>query len=103
MRSVPRFAGGLAIPYTIFQGIYSTKRKRRIRTLPGYLINTAALKCATHVFANKRIDFLNLKRIVSENRLTYVAPGIVTDDFRIRCRCANIASTSVGASVKRRQ
>jgi len=70
------------IPYVIFQGIYSTKRKRNWRTWPGFMLNRKALQAALHVFSNRREDVFNLKRLLPENRVTYVAPGIYPGDFR---------------------
>jgi len=69
------------MPYVIFQGIYSTKRKRKLRTLPGYILNKKALCAAQHVFSNRREDLLNLKRLLPKKNLTYVAPGIYPGDF----------------------
>ena len=66
----------LNIPYTIFQGIYSTKRRRDVKTLPGFWLNRKALLTAQVVFSNKIEDHLNLGRIISSERLRYVAPGI---------------------------
>jgi len=71
----------LAIPYVIFQGIYSTKRRKKLLTLPGFLLNKKVLLSATHIFTNKKRDLRNLKRLVPEDRLTYIAPGITPDDF----------------------
>ena len=39
----------LNVPYVIFQGIYSTKRKRDWKTWPGYVLNKKAL-CAAGMF-----------------------------------------------------
>lgn len=69
------------LPYVIFQGIYSTKRKRDLRTLPGYVLNKMALCAARHVFTNRREDLVNLERILPKHRLSYVAPGIYPKDF----------------------
>ncbi len=66
----------LGIPYVIFQGIYSTKRRKRLKTLPGFLLNRNVLLSADHVFTNKQRDLTNLKRLLPENRLSYIAPGI---------------------------
>ena len=71
----------MQIPYAIFQGVYATKRKKVFRTLPGFMLNTRSLKAAHHVFANKKKDLINLKRILDPRKRTYVAPGIFTDDF----------------------
>jgi glycosyltransferase involved in cell wall biosynthesis len=66
----------LGIPYVLFQGIYSTKRRKRLKTLPGFLLNRKVLQSADHVFTNKQRDLTNLKRLLPENRLSYIAPGI---------------------------
>jgi glycosyltransferase involved in cell wall biosynthesis len=70
------------LPYVIFQGIYSTKRKRDMRTLPGYVLNKKALCASQHLFTNRREDLTNLERILPQNRLTYLTPGIFPEDFR---------------------
>jgi glycosyltransferase involved in cell wall biosynthesis len=77
----PAISRHLNIPYVLFQGIYATKRRRRLRTLPGFYLNRAALYASSHVFTNKRVDLKNLRRIIPENRLTYIRPGIDPDDF----------------------
>jgi len=69
------------VPYVIFQGVFSTKRRRRLKTWPGYMLNTLALQTAGHVFTNKRKDLRNLERMVPGGQLTYVTPGIVSEDF----------------------
>ncbi len=66
----------LGVPYVIFQGIYSTKRRKELKTLPGFLLNRKVLHAADHVFTNKRRDLINLKRLLPENCLSYIAPGI---------------------------
>lgn len=71
----------LAVPYVIFQGIYSTRRKKNIKTLPGYLLNRRALIRADHVFSNRKEDLVNLRRLLPERRLTYIAPGIDPQAF----------------------
>ena len=78
----PAVSRRLRIPYVIFQGIFSTKRRRDIRTRPGFLLNRSALKAAAHVLTNKRVDLKNLKRLLPADRLTYLPPGIFPDDFR---------------------
>ena len=69
------------VPYVIFQGAFSTKRRRRLKTLPGYFLNKHALCAACHVFTNRLEDLVNLKRQIPEHRLTYVVPGIFPEDF----------------------
>lgn len=66
----------LGIPYVIFQGIYSTKRRKQLTTLPGFLLNKKVLQAADHVFTNKKTDLTNLKRLLPDTRLSYTAPGI---------------------------
>jgi glycosyltransferase involved in cell wall biosynthesis len=64
------------IPYVIFQGIYSTKRRRKLKTLPGFYLNKKVLCAARHVFVNKTLDWANLKRLIADERISYVPPGI---------------------------
>jgi glycosyltransferase involved in cell wall biosynthesis len=71
----------LKTPYIIFQGIYSTKRRRRLKTRIGFYLNRKTLCTADHVFSNKRADLLNLKRLLPESRITYVYPGVKPNDF----------------------
>jgi glycosyltransferase involved in cell wall biosynthesis len=66
----------LGIPYVIFQGIYSTKRRKQLPTLPGFLLNKKVLLSAHLVVTNKKHDYANLQRLLPETRLSYVAPGI---------------------------
>jgi glycosyltransferase involved in cell wall biosynthesis len=69
------------LPYVVFQGIYSTKRRRKLKTLPGFYLNRWALKSAQHVFTNKKVDLKNLSRIIPGERLTFVAPGLHPEMF----------------------
>ena len=75
----------LAIPYVIFQGIYSTKRRRSLKTLPGFYLNRHVLLAAQHVFVNKTIDRINLKRLLPDERISYLSPGIHPDQFGREC------------------
>ena len=77
----PAVSTKIDIPYAIFQGIYSTKRRRRWITKPGFYLNKNSLSRSDHVFANKSVDLYNLKRLLPEKRLTYVAPGIIPSEF----------------------
>ena len=77
----PVVAQRLDIPYVIFQGIYSTKRRKKIKTRIGFYLNRNSIDAAQHVFTNKQIDLLNLKRLISEEKISYIRPGLVTDDF----------------------
>jgi len=70
-----------AVPYVIFQGAFATKYRRNWRTRPGFELNRRALNAAVHVFANKKIDVVNLQRLLPAERLDYVAPGIDLDEF----------------------
>ena len=77
----PYATSKLTIPYVIFQGIYSTKRRRKLKTLPGFYLNRDVLRAARHVFINKTVDWINLKRLLPNERISYLAPGIYPDQF----------------------
>jgi glycosyltransferase involved in cell wall biosynthesis len=77
----PYASSKLTIPYVIFQGIYSTKRRRKLKTLPGFYLNRHVLRVARHVFINKTVDWINLKRLLPNERISYLAPGIYPDQF----------------------
>ncbi|UCE53819.1 MAG: glycosyltransferase family 4 protein [Desulfobacterales bacterium] len=77
----PSVSKKMKIPYVIFQGIYSTKKRRDWKTRPGFYLNKNSLGAARHIFTNKKVDLLNIKRLVPENRITYIAPGLIPDDF----------------------
>jgi glycosyltransferase involved in cell wall biosynthesis len=72
----------MGVPYAIFQGIYSTKRRKSLATRLGFELNRKSLLAADVVFANRRLDLENLRRLLPEERLCYVAPGIDPDSFR---------------------
>ncbi|MBW2072041.1 MAG: glycosyltransferase family 4 protein [Deltaproteobacteria bacterium] len=72
----------LQIPYLIFQGIYSTKRKKDWRTWPGFMLNRYALLAAAHVFTNRKEDLLNLERLLPQEKLSYIVPGLEPDRFQ---------------------
>jgi glycosyltransferase involved in cell wall biosynthesis len=74
------------LPYVIFQAMFSTKRRRNLRTLPGYLLNKKALCAARHIFINRKEDLINLERLLPRKRLTYIAPGINPRDFSFNAR-----------------
>ena len=82
----PSCAKTLHLPYVIFQGIYSTKRKRNPKTLPGFLLNRQALNSAQMVYTNKKKDEKNLRRLLPEKRISYVAPGIRPAQFTFDAR-----------------
>ncbi len=77
----PFCSARLSIPYVLFQGIYSTSRKRNLVTLPGFLLNRAALRAAAMVFTNKKNDEVNLKRLLPAERVTFIPPGLCPDQF----------------------
>lgn len=77
----PYVARELGIPYVIFQGAYSTKPRRSLKTRIGYELNRRALLAARLVFCNRRLDLENLRRLVPLNRLAYVQPGIDLEAF----------------------
>jgi glycosyltransferase involved in cell wall biosynthesis len=73
-----RMAG---VPYVIFQGIYSTKRRRDVKTWPGFVLNRRALLSARLVFTNRREDETNLLRLLPPERVRYAPPGIYPEGF----------------------
>lgn len=77
----PALCKRLQIPYVLFQGVYSTKRRRSLKTLPGFLLNRKALLSARIVFTNKQGDKLNLLRLLPADRVIYVPPGIHPNAF----------------------
>lgn len=77
----PYISRQAGIPYVIFQGIYSTKRRRCVRTWPGFMLSKRSLTAARHIYTNRHDDWINLKRIIPVDRLSYVKPGILTKEF----------------------
>ena len=75
------------VPYAVFQGIYSTKRRRDFLTWPGFVLNRQALLSATQVFTNRRLDQKNLQRILPRDRINYIRPGIAPGRY-VRDRAA---------------
>jgi len=73
---------GMHCPYCLFAAAYATKRKRSLKTLPGFLLNKHALVTADHIFANKREDMTNLSRLLPQSRLSFIRPGIRPSRFR---------------------
>lgn len=68
-------------PYVIFQGIYSSKRRREAKNRLGFYLNRYALQRAQLVITNKKNDLINLKRLLPEERIHYLAPGIDPELF----------------------
>ena len=77
----PTVAVPAGVPYVVFQGIYSTRRRRTLATWPGFQLNRRALRAADHVFSNRREDLVNLRRLLPVHRLSYVRPGIAPEAF----------------------
>jgi len=46
------------------------------------MLNRYALSKADHVFSNRSVDMINLKRLIPESRLSYIRPGIHPDHFQ---------------------
>jgi glycosyltransferase involved in cell wall biosynthesis len=77
----PFTAARMGVPFVLFQGIFSTKRRRDWKTLPGFHLNRKTLLAARQVFTNKKVDLRNLRRLLPEERISYVAPGLHPVDF----------------------
>ena len=72
----PFAARRLGVPYAVFQGIYSTKRRKDPATRLGFELNRRSLLAADVVFSNRLLDMENLRRLLPRERLCYVPPGI---------------------------
>ncbi|MBW1989476.1 MAG: glycosyltransferase family 4 protein [Deltaproteobacteria bacterium] len=77
----PAVCGPAGIPYAVFQGMYSTRVRKNPLTRPGYELNRRALMRADHVFTNRLLDRENLLRLLPEERVTYVRPGLDAAPF----------------------
>ncbi len=77
----PALCRKFQLPYLLFQGIYSTKQRRSIKGAPGFYLNRRCLLRADHLFTNKLVDLKNLRRIIPEDQLSYIKPGIFPEDF----------------------
>jgi len=69
------------IPYTIFQGIYSTKQRRKLKGKIGFYLNRHSLLQAVQHFSNRKVDLKNLQRIIPAKQLAYIKPGIFPESF----------------------
>ena len=58
----PAVSRKLNIPYIIFQGIYSTKRRRQWKAKAGFYLNRSALRAASHVLVNKKVKKCDQKK-----------------------------------------
>lgn len=79
----PTLCNKFNLPYCIFQGIYSTKQRRSLRGFPGFHLNRRALCHATQLFTNRLLDQKNLLRILPNERLHYIKPGIFPEQFSL--------------------
>jgi glycosyltransferase involved in cell wall biosynthesis len=77
----PALSKKFNIPYCIFQGIYSTKQRRSPKGKIGFYLNRHGLLEADRLFSNRKVDQINLKRIIPSQRLTYIQPGIFPEQF----------------------
>ncbi|GFK93292.1 Alpha-D-kanosaminyltransferase [Fundidesulfovibrio magnetotacticus] len=77
----PFAARRMGVPYAVFQGIYSTKRRRDPLARLGFELNRRALLAASVVFTNRLLDLENLRRLLPEERLCRVAPCIDAPAF----------------------
>lgn len=77
----PRVCRQLNIPYVIIQGSYATKFRRRLQTWPGFQLNRQALLTADKHITTRQRDHMNLKRLISPEKLVSIKPGIDPDDF----------------------
>ncbi len=69
------------IPYCIFQGMYSSKQRRSLKTKAGFYLNRHSLLRADRIFSNRERDYKNLKRIIPRQRLSRIRPGIIPEQF----------------------
>ncbi|WP_243360518.1 glycosyltransferase family 4 protein [Fundidesulfovibrio terrae] len=88
----------MGIPYAVFQGIYSTKRRKTPATRLGFELNKRSLLAADVVFSNRRLDMENLRRLLPEERLCYVAPGIDPGAFTRDAQAGAALRASWGAA-----
>lgn len=93
----PWCARRLGLPYVIFQAAYSTKRRKDPRGWLGYHLNRHALLAAEHVFVNRRLDQANLLRLLPEERVSYVTPGIFPEQFAFDAAARRELRTMWGA------
>jgi len=87
----------LKIPYVIFQGVYSTKRKRSVVTKIGFYLNRFALCSADFVFTNKKTDLKNLLRIIPQTKIMYVPPGLHPEKFQFNPKMRQEIRNMMGA------
>ena len=71
----------LELPYIIFQGIYSTKRRKKLKTWLGFYLNKWLLQRANLVITNKQRDYKNLQRLLHHDQILFIPPGIHPEQF----------------------
>lgn len=69
------------IPYTMFAPSHAPKRKQHWKTCTGYYLNKRALQKTSHIFSNKQRDLEGLEQVVDSANITFIPPGIRTEDF----------------------
>ncbi|MFW5733853.1 MAG: glycosyltransferase family 4 protein [Oceanidesulfovibrio sp.] len=74
-------AAARGLPVFHFGSAYASRRRKKLLTRPGYELNLKSLRSATHCFTLKRPEYENLRRILPDDRATYVRPGIETQRF----------------------
>lgn len=74
-------AAAQGLPVFHFGSAYASRRRKKLLTRPGYLLNLKSLRAATHCFTLKQPEYENLLRIMPEDRATYIRPGIETQRF----------------------
>ena len=78
----PSAARRLGLPYFIFQASFAENRARTVRTWPGFMLNRRAMRAADHIFCNRVNDLRGCAKLLSEERYTYVKPGLPDGLFK---------------------
>ena len=94
----PYVARELGIPYVVFQGVYSTKQRRCLKTRLGYELNRRSLVAAELVFSNRRLDVENLLRLLPPEKIAYVRPGIDPEAFAFDGEARRVCRREWGVS-----
>jgi glycosyltransferase involved in cell wall biosynthesis len=77
----PFIAARHRLPYFILAASYATKYRKRLKTWAGFHLNRMALERDAPVFVNKLRDVENLGRLLPPERISYIRPGIRTNNF----------------------
>ena len=72
----PSVTEQLGLPYFIFQASYAENRGRQLSTWPGFALNRRAMRLADHIFCNRMNDVHGCAKLLSDDRYTYVKPGL---------------------------